>query len=160
MTASHDPVSIQLLADHTPLVPAVGRMRWDEWGSPSETLAAWIDVTAREAGRDRLPVTWVAVDEHGDALGAVGLDQYDEAAPRDRSPWLVGMIVIPDRRGAGIGSRLVARLEAWARAQGHSRLWVATGGPAVDFYRRCGWQIAETYDRVPGELTTLLTRNL
>lgn len=160
MTASPGSVSIQLLADHAPLIRAVGRMRWNEWGSQSESLAGWIDVTAREAGRDRLPVTWVALDEHGDALGAVGLDQYDDAAPHDRSPWLVGMIVRPDRRGAGIGGQLVARLEAWASAQGHSRLWVATGGPAIDFYRRCGWEIAETYERVPGELTTLLTRNL
>ena len=44
-------------------------------------------------------MTCVASDQSG-ALGAVGLGQFDIEERRDRSPWVLGMIVRPDRRGA------------------------------------------------------------
>ncbi len=121
MTTAPTPVTVRLLADHAQAIPAVGRMRWQEWGHPPEPddPAWWVDVTRREAGRDRLPITWVAVDARGDALGAVGLAAYDIDERRDRSPWLVGMIVRADRRGRGIGGQLVAALEAWAGSRGY-----------------------------------------
>ena len=52
-------VRIALLADHLELIAAVGRMRWREWGDPPdpEDPVWWVDVTRREAGRERLPVT-------------------------------------------------------------------------------------------------------
>jgi hypothetical protein len=52
----------------------------------------------RGAGSSHLPVTWVASDGSG-ALGAVGLGQFDIEERRDRSPWVLGMIVRRDRRG-------------------------------------------------------------
>ena len=76
---------------------------------------------------------------------------------RDRSPWLLGMIVRRDRRGAGIGSLLLARLERWAYSQGYELLWAATGGAAAGFYQRCGWWIYETVDR-DFEPATVLTK--
>jgi GNAT superfamily N-acetyltransferase len=76
---------------------------------------------------------------------------------RDRSPWLLGMIVRRDRRGAGIGSLLLARLERWAYSQGYELLLVATGGVAAGFYQRCGWRIYETVDR-DFEPATVLTK--
>ena len=162
MTTSPSSVTVHLLADHERLIAAVGQMRWQEWGHPPEPedQAWWSDVTAREAGRDRLPVTWVAIDERGDALGAVGLAEYDIEERRDRSPWLVGMIVRADRRGRGIGGLLVAQLEAWAGTHGYEHVWVATGGRAVDFYRKCGWELRETFERAPGDVTAVLTRVL
>lgn len=158
MTTSPGPVTVQFLADHEQLIAAVGEMRWQEWGHPPEPedLAWWVDVTAREAGRDRLPVTWVAFDDRGDALGAVGLAEYDIEERRDRSPWLVGMIVRADRREQGIGGRLVAQLEAWAGSQGYEQPWVATGR-AADFYRKCGWEISETVEHVSGDVSTVST---
>src|SRR5262245_40139092 len=116
MTASPPHLTVQLLAERVHLIPAVGALRWQEWGHPPEPVERewWVDVTAREAGRDALPVTWVAIDAGGDALGAVGLAEYDIDERRDRSPWLVGMVVRAERRNEGIGGRLVAELEAWA----------------------------------------------
>ena len=62
MTISVDPIEVQLLADNEKLIATIGEMRWREWGHAPEPedLGWWIDVTAREAGRDRLPMTWVA----------------------------------------------------------------------------------------------------
>ena len=145
MTAESGPVTIHLLADNERLIVAIGEMRWREWGRPPEPvdLAWWIAATADEAGRDHLPVTWVAIDEHEQALGAVALGEFELAERRDRSPWVMGTIVRPDRRGIGIGTLLIARLEAWAATRGYARAWVATGR-ASGFYQACGWGLCET----------------
>jgi GNAT superfamily N-acetyltransferase len=101
-------------------------------------------------------MTCVASDQSG-ALGAVGLGQFDIEERRDRSPWVLGMIVRPDRRGAGIGRLLLAHLVRWAHRQGYEQLWVATGGAAVGFYQRCQWRIYERVDR-DFEPATVLTK--
>jgi len=152
---------IDLLANHVRLIPTVGEMRWREWGHPPEPEDPvwWLDATRREAGRERLPVSWVALDNRGEALGAVGLAEYDIEERRDRSPWLIGMIVRADLRGRGIGRRLVARLEAWASEHGYRQIWVATG-PAAGFYQQCGWEPVETLVRETGETAAVLTRRL
>ena len=72
----------------SPSLAGVGR-------APEPTDRAWWRPEAvREAGRDELPITWVT----SGASGAVGLGEFDIEERRDRSPWLLGMIVRPDRR--------------------------------------------------------------
>jgi GNAT superfamily N-acetyltransferase len=60
-----------------------------------------------------------------------------------------------------VGRLLLSRLEQDAAGQGYPQAWVATGNPAVEFYRRCGW--VET-ERLPpawwGDQLTILTRML
>lgn len=162
MATAPGTVTVQLLADNQPLMATIGEMRWREWGHAPEPEGSewWVDVTAREAGRERLPVTWVALDEHGMALGAVGLGEFDIDERRDCPPWVMGMIVRPDRRGLGIGRLLLAHLEAWAGNHGYRRVWVANEGPAVDFYRRCGWTLHETVERASGVSVSVLTKHL
>ena len=146
-TASAEPV-VHLLADRADLLEAVTDLRWLEWGHAPEPIDRnwWHAATVREAGRSGLPMTWVASDESG-ALGAVGFGRFDIEERRDRSPWLLGMIVRPDRRGSGIGRLLLTHLETWAHRHGYQQFWVATGGAAVGFYQRCGWRIYEPVDR-------------
>lgn len=155
-------ISVELLIDHPHLVPAVGAIRWREWGHPPEPerLDWWVDVTAWEAGRDDLAVTWVAIDYRGHAVGAVGLGQFDIEERRDRSPWILGMIVAAQYRGMGIGSKLMRVLESWAYDHGHSQAWVATGGQAVHFYQKCGWELAEIITRLSEETVSVLTKSL
>lgn len=153
---------IGLLADAPELVPAVGEMRWREWGHEPERedMSWWVDTTSREAGRSDLPVTFVATDERGEAVGAVGLGQFDIEERQDRSPWVLGMIVRADRRDAGVGRSLLAHLEQWADERGIFEIWVATGGMAVDFYRSCGWVPTETIIRDSAEPMNVLVRRL
>lgn len=158
-------VSIGLLADHLHLVSQVGHMRWAEWGRRPEPveLEYWVDITRREAGHDEMPVTWVAIDARGRAAGAVGIDEFDPEEFRDRSPWLVGMVVHPERRRQGIGSRLVRELEGWVAQRGFKHAWVATGpdgGPAHTFYRRCGWRTIDRFMTPTDELAVVLERRL
>jgi GNAT superfamily N-acetyltransferase len=161
-TTTTTTASVELLADNPHLISTVGELRWREWGYPPEPdrLESWVQITSREAGPDELPVTWVAIDARGEAVGAVGLDEYDIEERRDRSPWVVGTIVAAQCRGRGIGSQLLATLEAWAGQRGYTRLWVATGGRAVEFYRKCGWELAEIIHRPSGETVSILARVL
>lgn len=155
--------SVHLLADRPELVPAVGALRWREWGrAPEPEDPAWWEATTRqEAGRDRLPVSWVAVDDSADGaarvVGAVGLGEFDLEERQDVAPWVMGTIVRPGRRGTGVGRALMARLEEWAAAHGVNQMWVATG-QAEGFYRRCGWRPVETMRLRTGQPMTVLTK--
>jgi len=58
---------------------------------------------------------------------------------------LVMLNVLPDWQGRGAGRALVAAVEALARAQGVTRLIVATSNddlPALYFYQRCGFSLS------------------
>jgi GNAT superfamily N-acetyltransferase len=152
-------VSVELLADRPDLLPSVARLRRQEWGTEPgrQALRWWIDTTRSEAGRDALPIAFVAVNSNGEAIGAVSLAPADLPERSDLTPWVVGTIVHADHRGAGIGGALMTRLQQWAAASGIPQLWVATGGQAVSFYRRCGWRVAEVLDRADGGQATILT---
>jgi GNAT superfamily N-acetyltransferase len=157
------PLFLGLLADHPELVAEVGVLRWHEWGG-SPTPGMWIEVTAREAGSDKLPITLVAMDLDGRALGAVALGEYDDAvgeAEREgRTPWLLGMVVRRPERKCGVGRLMVTALEDLARSRGHERLWVATGAEAVEFYLRCGWRHQELVAANEELPTTILAKEL
>ncbi len=133
---------MRLLADVPNLIEPIGRLRCAEWGS-ADRVDEWISTTRREAGRDDLPVTWVAVDKTGTALGAVALGPSDVPGRPELMPCVWGMVVRADVRGRGVGRRLLQQMERFAVDRGYPAVWVATGPPAVEYYERCGWQRAE-----------------
>ena len=96
-----------LLADQPELVAEVGVLRWRASGG-SGTPGPWIEATARDAGRDGLPLTLVAMDLEGQAIGAVTLGPADESVADvcpGLVPWVVRMVVRPgERRCGGVGS--------------------------------------------------------
>ena len=134
--------SVRLLADMPELIEPIGRLRCVEFGSP-ETVDEWIATTRREAGRTDLPVTWVAVDDAGSALGAVGLGTSDVPDRPELVPCVWGMVVRPGLRGRGVGRLLLRSLTEFAAGRGYERIWVLTGPTAVSFYERCGWRRVE-----------------
>ena len=133
---------VRLLADSPDLIEPIGRMRCAEWGH-HDNLHEWISITRSEAGREDLPVTWVAVDETGAAVGAVALGSSDVPDRAELTPCIWGMVVRTDLRRSGIGRLLLQRLERYAADHGHRDVWVLTGPPAVGYYERCGWRRAE-----------------
>lgn len=155
---------ITLLADRTELAAHWAELHWREWsGEPGrEALSWWIDDALKAVQRTTTPVAFIAVGPDGDVLGGVGLHEFDLEERRDRSPWLVGMIVRADRRGEGVGQALMARLEAWALTVGIEQLWVATetDGGAVAFYQRCGYERGEELAARRGAVVTILTKRL
>jgi GNAT superfamily N-acetyltransferase len=143
-----------LLADQPELIAEVGILRWRASGAVG-TPGPWIEATARDAGRDGLPLTLVAMDLEGHAIGAVTLGLTGDSAGsrasgsagpddcRERSPWVVRMVVREGERRCGVGRLMVAALDDLAREHGHDRIWVTPGPEDVEFYRRCGWSLLE-----------------
>ncbi len=154
-------LTVTLLADSHGSAEAVAAMRWQEWGHAPEPQnpAWWLETTIREAGREALPVTFVAHDVAGEVLGAVGLDAFDLDERRDTSPWVTGMIVLQDRRGQGVGRTLMQHLERWAAEHRIADAWVGTD-LALGFYQRCGWAIQETFTRSTGQRIAVLHKRL
>ena len=154
-------LTVTLLADSLTSAEAVAEMRWQEWGHPPEPEdpAWWLETTVREAGREKLPVTFVACDVADEVLGAVGLDTYDLDERHDTSPWATGMIVRRDRRGKGVGRTLMQHLEQWAAEHRIAEAWVGTD-LALGFYQRCGWTLQETFTRSTGQHMDVLHKTL
>ncbi|WP_181727369.1 GNAT family N-acetyltransferase [Streptomyces sp. PT12] len=152
-------VRVGLLADHPEFVEPLATLRFREWGPEPgrERLSDYVTVTAGEAGRHRLPVTFVASGDQG-LLGGVGLADHDLAQRRDRGPWIVGTVVDPAFRRAGVGALLLTHLERHAVRLGAARIYVATGGDAVTFYQACGWEVDEIVPIGPGEHATVLSK--
>jgi GNAT superfamily N-acetyltransferase len=142
----------------------VGLLRWKEWAYGAHDPAPFIEVTAKEAGRSgQLPMTLVAIEVAGGAVGAVGLGPVDDelsAAERaDRTPWILGMVVRAENRKRGVGRQLLESLQDVAASLGHARTWVATGDEAVGFYQRCGWAAVQHLRlESTGVPTTILMR--
>jgi GNAT superfamily N-acetyltransferase len=154
-------ITVSLLADSLAAADAVADMRWQEWGHAPEPEdpAWWLQTTINEAGRDTLPVTFVAHGPAGEVLGAVGLDAYDLDERRDTSPWVTGMIVRPDRRREGVGQALMEHLERWATEHRIPEVWVGTD-LALTFYQRCGWILQETFKTNAGQHMDVLHKRL
>jgi len=58
--------------------------------------------------------------------------------------WVDEILVLPERRGAGVGRGLMAAFEAWATRQGCRSVALATRG-AVKFYEQQGYATTAGY---------------
>jgi len=77
---------------------------------------------------------FVARDERGEIVGAVGAELCGPDA------LLRSLVVAPARRGAGLGEKLVARLDQAANAWGVQRWWLLTT-TAEEFFGQRGFRV-------------------
>ncbi len=129
------------------------------WRFASATAGEPLPRYPGEAGREELPVTFVAHSGGHEVLGAVGLDHYDLDERRETTPWVTGLIVRPESRRAGVGRTLMQHLEQWAADHGIAEAWVGTD-LARGFYQRCRWTPRETFTSANGERLTVLHKKL
>jgi GNAT superfamily N-acetyltransferase len=132
------------IADHMHLVPTIAKWHWDEWGDadPDGSLHSWKQGLAQHANQDRIPTTYVALQE-GQPLGSVTLVEHDMSIHLDLTPWLAGVYVTPEHRGRGVGTALVSHAMREAAKMGVCRLYLYTES-ARDFYRKLGWEEIDT----------------
>jgi GNAT superfamily N-acetyltransferase len=156
---SRGELRIESLADHVELVPTIAVWHWAEWGhtDPSGSLEAWRAGLRARVGRHAVPSTLVAF-LRDEAVGSVALVEYDMAVWRQYSPWLSGMYVVPEHRGRGIGTALLAACEREAASLGVQILYLYTHS-AEDFYRRYGWSVV-VRDVYGGETVALMSKPL
>lgn len=131
-------VRIEPLKRHPEHVGFIARLVYDEFwaGVPDGLSEAYLaDAFGGRGPPGRVLVSLVALD--GDApVGCVHLIDNDDDSLPALHPWLAAMVVVPQRRGQGIGSALVRALLVEARAMAFERVWFGTDGPG--FYERLG----------------------
>lgn len=131
-------VRIATLAEHPQHVPFIAALVYREFwaGVPDGLSEAYLtSAFAGQAEPGRVLRSLVALqDDH--PLGCVHLIDHDDSTLTELTPWLAAMVVVPERRGQGIGSALVRALLADARTLGFERVWFGTDGPG--FYERLG----------------------
>jgi predicted N-acetyltransferase YhbS len=138
-------VRVEFLASHPEEAQNLGRLHHAEWGdlyAPQWSLEEAIAELEDHALRRDLPTTLVAMEEDR-LIGSVAL--IEDELPHDVSPelrtlgpWLASLYVLPERRGRGLGKRLVAAVEAFAQTQGQQRLYLFTEHQE-QYYLPLGW---------------------
>jgi GNAT superfamily N-acetyltransferase len=111
---------------------------WDPYYGPRGPGDAEADVKAC-LEPDRLPVAFVALDADDQVLGTAALKTDSVGAELGVGPWLAALLVAPEQRRNGIGSALVAAIEAEAWRRGYEALYCATDSARRLLTRR-GWQ--------------------
>jgi len=133
-------MQIQYLADHLEFAPVLANWHYAEWASllPEWSHAEALADLQSHTQRRRIPTTLVALAE-GRLLGSVSLLTKDLDGWEHLTPWLASFYVIPDRRGEGIGTRLIRRAIEEACELGVPTLHLFTAGQEA-FYLRLGWR--------------------
>ncbi|HEX6141188.1 MAG TPA: GNAT family N-acetyltransferase [Geminicoccaceae bacterium] len=134
---------IERLADHPGLIPDLVAWfieAWAPWYGPAGPGDARHDLEAA-CRRDGIPLGLVALED-GRLVGTATLRATSLETHRHLSPWLAAMLVRPDRRRRGIGTRLVAAIEDVARSQGFREVFVATDAAGRIVEGR-GWERVE-----------------
>ena len=131
-------IVIEALERHPQHVAFVANLVYREfWAGVPDGMseADLADAFGGRAAPGRVLASLVALED-GVPLGCVHLIDNDDESLTELYPWLAAMVVVPERRGQGIGSMLVKALAREAKALGFERLWFGTDGPG--FYERLG----------------------
>ena len=124
---------------------------WESWygaegsGNAEQDLAACCD-------RDRIPLCLVALDTNDELLGTAALRAESVGSKLGDGPWLTGFLVEPEHRRKGIGTALVAAIEAETGRLGFDAVYVSTDTAGYLFERRC-WQAAGPASSLRGPVT-------
>lgn len=128
---------------------ALARFREDLWPETVGEEHGQELMPILERGMAGLPLNLVAVDESGRLLGFVeiGLRSHaDGCDPAHSVGFIEGWYVVPGHRNQGIGRRLVAAAEDWARSQGcvemASDTWI-DNEPSQHAHQALGYEVVD-----------------
>jgi GNAT superfamily N-acetyltransferase len=110
---------------------------WPGWYGPGGQGSARDDLAAFANPQGDLPVAVVAIDA-GLPIGIAALKSASIATHTHLSPWVTAGYVVPERRRAGVGARLLSALVAEAQQLRFHTIYCATAS-AVTLLEREGW---------------------
>ncbi len=133
-------------------IPALVRLEGELFAEDAWTVASWWSELAARPRRD-----YVAVDDAQGVIGYAGLDHGGEVAD------IMTVAVAARARGTGIGSALIAELEARAVAGGAAYLMLEVrddNEPAKNLYARKGFETVSVRRRYyqPDDVDALVLR--
>lgn len=111
---------------------------WTPWYGPGGNGDAEADLAACR-DPDALPVCLVALNADGEPLGTAALKPESVGSELAAGPWLAALLVGPNHRGNGIGTALVAAIEAEAHRLGFEAVYTSTDA-AEGIMARRGWR--------------------
>ena len=152
------PVSIRLAKPTADELAAVAKLRYDAFFEGSDRSVeqdrSEIETFVRNQGYE---VALVA-ESDGRLAGTCLFVRNEIDAQHDVSPWLAGLVVAPEFRGRGVGSKLVEAIEAHARSVACPVIHLYTPN-AEGLYAALGWSVVERF-RDCGAPMALMSKNL
>jgi GNAT superfamily N-acetyltransferase len=130
-------------------VPELARLRWELYaeqdGEPPEPFEDYVERFTRFARSALASEDWRAwvARADGQLVGAMWLRTVSRVpAPGKRAGpigYLTNVFVTPAHRNAGLGARVLDRVEAWCHEAGYSEVIVWPTEPSRSFYLRGGF---------------------
>ena len=147
------------IADRPDLVPLVAQWLWDEWHQDAgDTFESLRDAVAASVSPSGPPQTFVLlVDDQ--PVGTASLVAHDLDERPHLTPWLAGVLVVPQARGQGHAIHLIQAVEVACRSAGVGTVWLHTAD-AERVYARAGWHTVEVVQRQGRRPVTLMRRDL
>lgn len=150
---SEDKVSeeIVLLKDVPQYYEAVGRMIFEQWPKDCEGCTSGEGYADHLRERDGMGLrrTWVVLAKaNRSVIGTVSLLDQDLPERSRWTPWVASLLVHPDHRRKGLGSRLLRCATRYAlNVLGASVVYLWTDRTNIAFYKAHRWQCIEVLRR-------------
>ncbi len=150
-------ISLSDLRDRPDFQPILADRVWRAWwqarGTPLSLVAKRV---AENLGPGPIPSAFVAHD--GDRfLGSASAIAADLAERPQYTPWVAGVWVEPEARGAGLGAALVRHAAGAIFQAGWRRAYLAAAPHRRSFYEGLGWTVLE--DEIGDDRMTVFIRD-
>lgn len=121
-------------------IPTLATWHHAEWSylNPGKTLGDRIAKMQKYLSSEKIPTMLIAI-EGEDLLGSAALIESDMDTHPELTPWLANVYVNPDKRGLGIGGKLVKAIMQLAKDYQLPRLYLFTPDQEA-FYAKMGWR--------------------
>lgn len=132
------------LSQRPQVLSLIAGWHFNEWRGlyPQQTLADFSADLAEGLHGAAVPSTWLLMQGE-EVLGTASLVQQDLSVCPEYTPWLANVFIHPQRRGEGLGQRLIQGVLERAQAAGLQTLYLFTEDQ-VAFYQRLGFQPLKT----------------
>jgi N-acetylglutamate synthase-like GNAT family acetyltransferase len=132
-------------------IPTLAQWHHDEWSylNPSGSIEKRVEKMRTYLNDNLIPTMLIAID--GDEVwGSAALIASDMDTQPDLSPWLANVYVRADKRGLGVGAKLVKSIMDLAKQNQLPRIYLFTPDQE-NFYAKLGWKTLskESYRNSP-----------
>lgn len=122
-------------------IPTLAKWHHDEWSylNPGGSVEKRIEKMRTYLGENLIPTMLIAI-EGDEVLGSAALIASDMDTKPELSPWLANVYVRADKRGLGVGAKLVKSIMDLAKQNRLPRIYLFTPDQEK-FYAKMGWKI-------------------